>query len=174
MNQLDQEARKLRSVASSSESTLKIERVAQEKLVQQLKQLEAENGRLREDLAFFENVSAKDRNDEGVSIYRFKVEPDVVPGEYRYWLLVTQGGKSDREFRGRLQFVVMLTEGGEERTYTLPDEETTSGIHRVVFRRFYRAEGSFRIDPGARVRGVQVKVFEQGVAQARASRSYVL
>jgi hypothetical protein len=173
--ELQAETATLRGIASTADNSLKIERTAQEKLAQQVKQLEAENGRLREDLAFFENLSAKDRSDDRVSVYRFKVENDVIPGEYRYWLLITQGGAREREFQGRLQFVVMLTQGGQEKTYTLPDDRPeTANAYRVAFRRFYRAEGSFRVDPGAKVRGVQVKVFEQGTAQPRAFQSVVL
>ena len=53
---LDQETAKLRTIASISESSLQIERTALEKLSQQVKLLEAENSRLREDLAFFDSL----------------------------------------------------------------------------------------------------------------------
>lgn len=173
--QLEEDAAKLRAIATTSESSLKIERTVLEKLSQQVKQLEAENGRLREDLAVFDNLSAKGRGDERVTVHRFKVEhDDVVPGEYRYWLLVTHGGDRDREFQGRLQFIVSYRQEGRDGVLTLPDERTEAGgAYRIAFKRFYRAEGSFRIDPAAQVRGVQVRVFEQGAAQPRATQSVV-
>jgi hypothetical protein len=169
----EEELTRLRGIASTSESSIKIERAALEKLSQQVKQLEAENSRLREDLALFENLSAKARSEERVSVYRFKVQHDIVPGEYRYWLLVTQGGDRDREFQGRLQFVVSYRQDGRSGVLTLPDDRGDGGTYKLAFKRFYRAEGSFRVDPKAEVLGVQVKIFEQGAAQPRAVQSVV-
>ncbi|HKC43078.1 MAG TPA: hypothetical protein VKC64_04575, partial [Burkholderiales bacterium] len=54
---LEEEASALRGVAASSESRLQIEKAAQAQLVRQLKSVEAENVRLREDVAFFENLA---------------------------------------------------------------------------------------------------------------------
>jgi len=97
---LEEEMRHLRSIANASESRLKIEQSAQTQLGAQVKALEEQNTRLKEDLAFFENLTpAVDK----LSIHRFKVEPDALPGEYRYRLLVLQGGRRDREFHGSMQ-----------------------------------------------------------------------
>jgi hypothetical protein len=170
---LEREAARLRPIAATSESAAQIERTTLEKLSQQVKQLEAENGRLREDLAFFDNLAAKARSEDRVSVYRFKVQNDVVPGEFRYWLLVTQGGDRDREFQGRLQFVVSYRQDGREGVLTLPEDRADGGTYRIAFKRFYRAEGSFRVDPKAQVVGVQVRVYEQGAAQPRATQSVV-
>jgi hypothetical protein len=170
---LEAETAKLRTIAATSESSLQIERTTLEKLSQQVKQLEAENGRLREDLAFFDNLSAKARTEDRVAVYRFKVQNDVVPGEFRYWLLVTQGGEKEREFQGRLQFVVTFRQNGKEGMLTLPDDRGDGGTYRIAFKRFYRAEGSFRVDPKAEVVAVQVRVFEQGGSQPKATQSVV-
>jgi len=171
--QLEQEAKELRSTVATGESRLQIERTAQAQLVKQLKGLEAENARLREDVSFFESLAAG-RAEDKVAVTRFKVESDAVPGEYRYRLLVTQGGK-DREFQGRLQFVVMMRQGGRDVTLVLPDERAQdTAAYRVQFRRFFRVEGSFKVDPAATVRMVQVRVFEQGVVQPRATQNFSL
>ena len=55
-----------------------------------------------------------------------------------------------------------------------PEEKSDDAAYRVRFKRFYRAEGSFRVDPKAKVRSVQVRLFEQGAAQPRATESYTL
>jgi len=93
------EAARLRSIANASESRLKIEQTAQSQLASQVKVLEDENNRLKEDLAFFENLVPSERRGEKVSIHRFKVERDVLPGEFRYRLLVLQGGARPRVSR---------------------------------------------------------------------------
>lgn len=167
--QLEEEAKQLRSV----ESRVQIEKTAQQQLVKQLKVVEAENARLREDLAFFENLAAG-RGEDKLAVSRFKVESNAMPGEYRYRILVTQGGK-DREFLGRLQLVVSMRQGGRDVTLVIPDEKAPeSAAYRVQFRRFFSTEGTFKVDPAATVRSVQVRVFEQGVGQPRAAQSFNL
>jgi septal ring factor EnvC (AmiA/AmiB activator) len=170
---LEEEAKRMRSVIASSESRLQIEKTAQEQLTKQLKAVETENARLREDLAFFENLAAG-RAEDKLAVSRFKVESDAVPGEYRYRVLVTQGGK-EREFLGRLQLVVSMRQGGRDVTVMIPDEKSQeSAAYRVQFRRFYSIEGTFKVDPAASVRSVQVRVFELGVGQPRATHSFSL
>ena len=171
--QLEDEAKGLRSVVASSESRVQIEKTAQQQLVKQLKAVESENARLREDLAFFENLAAG-RVEDKLAVTRFKVESNAVPGEYRYRLLVTQGGK-DREFHGRLQLIVSMQQGGRDLTLMIPEERAQeNAAFRVSFRRFFSTEGTFKVDPAATVRSVQVRVFEQGIGQPRATQSFDL
>ena len=77
------ELERLRAVANAADSRLSIERTAQQKLAQQIKGLEQDNARLREELAIFESMlSPSDaRSAQGLSVSRFKVEPDALPGE---------------------------------------------------------------------------------------------
>ena len=97
-----------------------------------------------------------------------------MPGEYRYRVLVTQGGTKDREFNGRLQFVVNMQLGGREVAVVIPEEKSEEAAYRLNFKRFFRAEGSFRVDPKATVRSVQVRVIESGATQPRATQYYVM
>lgn len=169
--QLEEEAKALRAAMATAESRLQIETAAQAELVKQFKAIEAENARMREDLAFFENLAAGRAADK-VSVSRFKVENDAIPGEYRYRLLLTQGGK-ERDFQGRLQLVITMHRAGRDLTMVLPDERGLDGTaYRVQFRRFHRVEGSFTVAPDAIVRTVQVRLFEQGVAQPRATETF--
>jgi hypothetical protein len=97
-----------------------------------------------------------------------------MPGEFRYRVLVTQGGQKEREFNGRLQFVVNMQLGGREVAVVIPEDKAEEAAYRLTFKRFYRAEGSFRVDPKATVRSVQVRVIEAGTTQPRATQSYTL
>jgi hypothetical protein len=169
---LEDELRRLRAIADVSESRLKIEQSAQAQLGVQVKSLEEENTRLKEDLAFFENLTP---TDDRLSIHRFKVEPNALPGEYRYRLLVLQGGRRNREFQGSMQLVVSVQENGRDATIAIPDQASASDTaYRLKFKYFRRVEGTFRVGPGAKVLSVQVRVMEQGSDQARASQSFSL
>ncbi|MBI2958674.1 MAG: hypothetical protein HYY28_00035 [Betaproteobacteria bacterium] len=169
MRALEEELARLRSIANAGESRLKIEQAAQSQLAQQVKTVEAENARLREDLAFFENLlPAGDR----LSIHRLKVERDILPGEYRYRLLILQGGKRDRPFQGSLQFLVSVRQGDRDDMIVFPGEhDPVAPRFALSFKHFYRGEGVLRIPPTARVKTVQVRVLESGSNQARATQS---
>lgn len=166
------DAARLRGIADASESRLKIEQSAQKQLVAQVKVLEEENNRLKEDLAFFENLIPGERSGEKVLIHRFTVAPDALPGEYRYRMLVMQGGRRDREFHGSMQLLVEIQQGSRNGMIVLPgDDGAAASAYKLVFKYFRRVEGLFRVPPDAKVKSVRIRVLENGSAEARASKS---
>jgi hypothetical protein len=165
------ELEQLRAASNAADRRLAIERTAQQKLAQQIRVLEQENARVKEELATFESMlSSETRNGTVLTIYRFKVEPDVLPGEYRYHLLlVTPRSRREREFSGRLELVVNLVDGGQNAMMTFPEPgDASASEFRLAFRYFRRVEGTFRVNPKARVENVQVRIFETGSSQPRA------
>jgi hypothetical protein len=169
---LEAESKKLRAIADASDSRLKIEQAAQAQFVAQVQSLEEQNNRLKEDLAFFENLTP---NADKLSLHRFKVEADTLPGEYRYRLLVLQGGRRDREFQGSLQLVVSVRENGRDGMIIVPDQASAgSSTYKLQFKYFQRIEGSFKVPPKAKVLAVQARVIEPGSDQARVSQSFSL
>lgn len=174
---LETEAERLRAVADASASTLKIEQTAQAELKTQLRRLEDENARLKEDVSYFETLIPSGAKDDKLAIHGLRVVPDAIAGEYRYRMLVTQGGAPrDREFQGSVQVVVELQRDGRSAILTLPEEKTGSAAEafKLAFKRFRRVEGVFRVDPGVVVRGVQVRVFEAGAREPRATQTFRL
>jgi hypothetical protein len=171
------ELERLRAIANAAENRLSIERTAQQKLAQQIRTLEQDNAKVREDLATFESMISSDaRSGNTLAIYRFKVEPDVLPGEYRYHLLlVTPRARREREFTGRLELVVTLTNGGQNAMISFPEPgDAGASEFRLAFKYFRRVEGIFRINPKAKVENVQVRVYETGSNQPRATLTVTL
>jgi hypothetical protein len=168
------ELAKLRAIANAADSKMSIERTAQVQLARQIRSLEQDNARLREDLAIFESLLSSDsRSTQALNIQRFKVEPDGLPGEYRYRMLLLTGNRRDRgDFQGRLELLVGVQQEGRNAIITIPDRAAAdSAAFRLSFRNFFRVEGTFRVDPKARVGTVQVRIFEAGSAQAKATQS---
>ncbi len=171
LSRAEAELEQLRAASNAADRRLAIERTAQQKLAQQIRVLEQENARVKEELATFESMlSSETRNGTVLTIYRFKVEPDVLPGEYRYHLLlVTPRSRREREFSGRLELVVNLVDGGQNAMMTFPEPgDASASEFRLAFRYFRRVEGTFRVNPKARVEDVQVRIFETGSSQPRA------
>lgn len=168
---------KLRAVANAADSKMSIERTTQHKLAQQIRGLGQENARLREELALFESMLASSDagNAAPLAILRFKVEPDVLPGEYRYRvLLVAAGPRRGKEFQGRLELVVGLTDDGRGAMITVPGQSEPEGPFRLGFKHFQRVDGIFRVSPRARVGSVQLRVYEAGTAAPKLTQSVTL
>ena len=171
------ELERLRAIANAADSRVSIERTAQQKLAQQIRVLEQENARVREELATFESMlSSEARSGQALTVYRFKVEPEVLPGEYRYrLLLVTPSARREREFNGRLELVVSLQDAGRNVMMSFPEAaDSGAAAFRLAFKYFRRVEGTFRVSPKAKVESVQVRVYETGSNQPRATHTVAL
>ena len=171
------ELARLRSLANAADSRLAIERTAQQKLAQQIRALEEENAKVKEELATLETMFSSDaRSANALAIHRFKVEPDVLPGEYRYHLLlVGPQSRRERDFSGRLQLVVSLQEGGQNVMMSFPEpKDAGAKDFRLAFKYFRRVEGTFRVSPKAKVESVQVRVYESGSSEPRATLAVAL
>jgi hypothetical protein len=169
---------RLRAIADAADSRLSIERTAQEKLAQQIRTLEQDNARVREDLGTFESMLSSDARNgaAALSVYRFKVEADVLPGEYRYHLLLmTPRVRREREFNGRMELVVNLTENGQSAMMVFPEPgDAEAAAFRLAFKYFRRVEGSFRVNPKAKLENVQVRIYEAGAKQPAATHAVSL
>jgi hypothetical protein len=174
---LRDELQRLRAVANAADSKMSIERTAQEKLAQQIKAMEKENARLREELALFESMLSSDAASAApLSVLRFKVEPDVLPGEYRYrLLLLASGPRRGKDFQGRLELVVSLTEEGHSAMITVPGKAEADAANFLLnFKHFQRIDGIFRVNPKAKVASVQLRVYETGAPEPRVTKSATL
>lgn len=179
-DKLRAELERLRALANAADSKVAIERTAQQKLAQQIKGLEQDNARVREELALFESMlSSESTNVAPLSVLRFKVEPDLLPGEFRYRvLLLASGARRGRDFQGRLEFVVGLTEDGRSAIITVPgpgeSETPAESPFRLSFKHFQRVDGIFRVNPKAKVGSVQLRVYETGSAEPKVTKSVTL
>jgi hypothetical protein len=162
----------LRSQVTAAERQMQIERATYGDLAKQVKSLSDENAALREDLAFFQSLMTVGGKEGALSVNRFRVQPEALPGEYRYRLLLVQTGQRVKEFQGKLQFVLNLQQGDRKFVLTLPAEgEKDVKEYEVSFKFFQRVEGTFKVAPGAVVKSLQVRVFENGSVAPKLSQS---
>ena len=177
LTKLHDELERLRAVANAADSKVSIERTAQQKLAQQIKGMEQENARLREELAIFESMLSSETSSAApLSVLRFKVEPDVLPGEFRYRvMLLASGARRGKEFQGKLELVVGLTEDGRSAMITVPGTgDADASNFRLGFKHFQRIDGIFRVSPKAKVTSVQLRVYEAGTAEPRVTQNATL
>jgi len=171
IGELDGELQTLRQLASSAESSLKMERSAQAQLAQQVRTLEADNAALKQDLAFFEGL-IPDRIDgeAGVKISRFRVDRDGGDGPYRYRMMVVHNPtKQQKDFRGDIQFSLLVRQGSKDVMIQLPPNGTDRDRYRIEIRHFSRSEGELPVPPGALLKSVEVRIVQDGAVRARQS-----
>lgn len=145
--------------ASERDSQLKVEKSSMVELTKNLAQLQEENANLKEDIGFLRNVMSSGSVPEGLAISNFKVEPDALPNEHRYRLLLTQGGQRKQEFKGKIQLVIRYQLAGQLATQSVPtDAELKAPGGEIDFRYYQKVDGRFRIPEGAQLKAVQVRV----------------
>lgn len=159
----------LSASANAAESKLNIERSAQKQLAAQVKTLESENTRLKEDLAFFESLLPNATGPQGVAIRRLKIDL-VAPNQLRYRLLIMQGGKGDQQFVGNLQLAVTVLRDGKNAMMIFPEgNPAEQEKFKLGFRHYQRVEGVLTLPEGALAKLVQARVLEKGQMRAQVS-----
>ena len=173
LRRLQDENSDLRNQLAAVERQMQMEASAKVDLAGQLSSLSDENAFLKEDLALFQTLMNSSSGDPGpgVTINRFRVERDGLPGEYRYELLVVQSRTRSKEFQGRLQLVVDLLQDGQPQVLVLPGNRDKPDPYNLSFRFYQRVEGGFQVPAEAIVTRVQVRVLENGIDGPRSSQS---
>ena len=72
---------------------------------------------------------------------------------------------------GRVELVVSLTEEGRNVMMSFPEQAEPRLPSALLSSTIRRVEGTFRVNPKAKVESVQVRVYETGSSQPRATRT---
>lgn len=159
VQQLRAELDRAQSVLNTSGAQLTTERAAQGRLAAQVRQLEAVNRGLRDDLAFFEKLMPV-ASAEPVAIRGLQAE--VLAGSQLKWqVLVIQSQRNAPEFHGKLQLSLGGTMEGKPWTMDLP-----GGPRDLRFRQYGRLEGMVDLPRQAVVKNVSAKVVDGTATRA--------
>lgn len=171
---LEAEATRLRAIANAGDSNLQIERTALSRLSTQVKALEQENVRLKENLAVFENLASGGGKTDSISLSGLRIEPDGAPGRYRYRMLAARrGAQAKNEFKASLQLHVTVRQpAGSDAMIVFPRPgDSTADKFGIAFRNFRSIEGTFQIPAEAQIKRVEVRLIHDGTVQASQSQS---
>jgi hypothetical protein len=159
VDRLRVEGQEQQTVAHTAESLLVAERAAKESLMAQVRQLEADNRTLREDLGFFEKLIPAAKTD-GLAIRSLQAE--VLGGmQLRWQVLVIQTVRNAPEFNGRLELVLSGTQDGNPWTQTQPAEGQPLQV-----KQYRRVDGVLDLPPNAVVKTVTARVLEGTTVRA--------
>ncbi|MDP2442078.1 MULTISPECIES: DUF6776 family protein [Comamonadaceae] len=146
-------------IANTSESLLTAEKAAQEQLVQQIRQLEADNQVLRSDLGFFERLipgsGSGALNIRGLQVDR------LAQNQLKWQVLLIQATKNAPEVRGVLEVTFAGTlEGKPWSAVQAPSPQP------VLIKGYLRQEGLVNVPEQAVVKTVTAKILQDGAVLA--------
>ena len=166
IEQSRKETSDLREELSRTQALMKLDRDTGNKLTLLINNLETENARLKEDLAFFEGFVPGSLQ-SAISLKRFEVTKDTVPDQYRYKALVIQGSQRP-DITLNIQVLVKVLNKGKVDVIVLPTEsELNEPQFKIKLTRFSRVTGLFSVPPEAKVQSVEMRILEAGAIRAQ-------
>lgn len=168
VQQLRTERDKAQSILNTSGSLLTAEKAAQDKLVGQIKTLEAENRALKDDLGFFEKLIPTGGN-EGVAIRGLQAEPLNAGAQLKWQVLVIQPTKNAPAFNGKLEVTLSGLQGGAPGTGAggKPWTQIVGGAAQALqFTQYRRLENVVDLPPQVVVKQLSAKVMEGNATKA--------
>jgi hypothetical protein len=160
-----------RTTLTERDRQLQIEKASQTALARSVAQLQEENASLKEDLGFLRRLMSSGATPEGIGVSDLKVEREGTSNEYRYRMLLTQGGQRKQDFRGRVQLVARVAQGNAHTTLTIPDSALPETAGSFEFRFYHKVEGRFRVPEGGTLKSVDVRVLAVPGGQVKLSRT---
>ena len=151
------------SVANTANTLITTEKVSSEKILTQLKSLEDENRRLKDDLGFFEKL-APSLGAEGVTIRALQGDIQA-DGKIRWQVLLIQAKKNPAEFSGHLEVAFVGVLNGK------PWIGAVSGPGGVPVKllQYGRIEGLYEVPAQVQIKSLTVKLFEGSTLRATQS-----
>ena len=148
-----------RTVANTADSLLTTEKVAQEQLLLQIRQLEQDNQALRSDLGFFERLSPGG-GAAGLSIRGVQAER-LSDTQLQWQVLLIQAEKNAPEFRGQLEVTVTGLLAGKAWTGVFNGKPQPVSVQRYL-----RQEGLMDLPAGLVVKTLTAKVLQGAAVRA--------
>lgn len=140
-------------VANTSDSQLITERAAQEQLMVQIRQLQADNELLRSDLGFFERLIPGSGSD-ALSIRGLQAER-LSDTQLKWQVLMIQAAKNAPEFKGTLEVTLSGKLAGKPWSV-----KQAPGPQPVLIKGYLRLEGVVDVPAQAVVENVTAKILQ--------------
>ena len=157
-----QDRDRAQSIANTADTLVTTEKASHQGLLAQLKQSQADNRALRDDLGFFERLIPLAGVD-GLAIR--SLQADLVGGNQLKWqVLVIQPGKNSAEFNGRLDVSFSGILDDKPWTANLAGDSPA-----IKVKQYGRMEGTFDIPAHVVVKGMSAKVMDRTVVKATQS-----
>lgn len=158
----------LEDEVSRSNELIKLDKEARSTLNLLITNLESENAKLKEDLAFFEGFIPGSLQG-GISLKRLQVTKDTFPGQYRYKALVIQGSERP-EVNLDVQVLIKVLSKGQSSVIVLPGSgDLNDPQFKIKLTRFSRVSGMFSLPEDSKPQSVEMRILEAGAIRAQSA-----
>ncbi|MDR1530313.1 MAG: hypothetical protein LBS40_07970 [Burkholderiales bacterium] len=141
---------------------------------EQTRLLTEENAQLKEELAYLQKLVADATAEAGVRVQDVRIQPVVgQKNEWRYRILLVQGGNPKDDFEGELR-VVAYVAGDGEKAPILPITDRNGGAlepYKLKFKYYERIENVFRTSDDQAIDHVDIQVYKNGTLESLVTRS---
>lgn len=168
---LRKETALLKEDLARAEELQKLDKEERSKLTLLINNLEAENGRLKEDLAFFEGFIPGSL--EGtISLKRLQVLRDTIPNQYRYRALLIQGSQSPA-VNLEVQLLIKVLNKDKPAVIVLPStSDSNDPQFQIRLTRFSRVAGVFALPEGSKLQSVELRILDGGAIRASSTTKF--
>lgn len=158
----------LQDEVSRGNELIKLDKEARSTLNLLIANLESENAKLKEDLAFFEGFIPGSLQG-GISLKRLQVTRDTVPDQYRYKALVIQGSERP-EVSLNVQVLIKVLSKGQSSVIVLPGAgDMDDPKFKINLTRFSRISGMFSLPEDSKLQSVEMRILEAGAIRAQST-----
>jgi hypothetical protein len=147
------------SIANTADTLVTAEKASKEQLLLQVKQTEAENRRLRDDLGFFEKLIPS-TGTGSVAIRGLQAELQG-GNAVRWQVLVIQANRNAQEFSGTLDITFAGLQNGKPWSSALP-----GGPQAITLKQYGRLEGELELPPQVVLKSVSARVLQGNVPKS--------
>jgi hypothetical protein len=151
-----------------AERQLQVERAAQANLSRELDSVQIESMRLKEDIAFYQNIFNERKAAREIHVHTFKVNKAPGNGDYDYHILLMQAGNHDKVVDGSLTLTLYGTPvGGEPQAITIQGSPNLK--QNLSFKYYQQVDGKFSVPTNVKSGYLLLEFVENGAARANIS-----
>jgi hypothetical protein len=131
------------------EAELEIEKLANQRSIASLKEMEKEHYRIKKELGFYEKVMAPEKQAEGIVIDNLSIEATESKRHYRFQVVLVQQDKRKKYAKGYIDLVFTGSQNNKPKTYKLSElVANTENSLAFNFKYFQNVEGEFTLPAG--------------------------
>ncbi len=169
LQMLEQQNQDLQGRLVRSDRQLQVEVAAQNNLAKELAKLQDEDMRLKEDVAFYQNILNESKSPSELKLQSFKLSNSNTGGQYVYQILLMQTGRQEKAVQGTLKLVLSAVQDGKPLQVLLSDDATATQALKVNFKYYQRLEGTFTVPEGLVPQMAEATFYELGSSQPKLS-----
>ena len=166
---VDMRNRQMQFKLVQAERQLQVERAAQTNLSRELDSVQAESMRLKEDVAFYQNIFNERRGLREIRLHTFKVNKAPGNADYDYHILLMQAGNHDKVVDGGLTLTFYGTPAGGSQPQAIAMQGSANLKQNLSFKYYQQVDGKFSFPPNVKPGYLLLEFVEKGATRANIS-----